>query len=102
MTYVIESGLIEHGNRKLRVRKVKPVSVFLVWSNQKGMWWRADRRGYTQFIDEAGRYALVEAAAIVTGATCDGLLVHKRTDPVTGREYESYDEVMVQAPEATR
>ncbi len=74
---------------------------YLIWSNQKGMWWRDNRRGYTQFIEEAGRYALalVEAVAIVTGATLGGRLVHKRTDPVTGREYESYDEVMVLAPE---
>lgn len=76
------------------------VRQFLIWSNQKGMWWRADRRGYTQFIEEAGRYPVAEAAAIVADATCDGQLVHERTDPVTGRGYESYDEVMVLAPES--
>ena len=71
---------------------------WLVWSNQKGMWWRADHTGYTQFIEEAGRYTRDEAAKIVAQATCDGKLQHHRVDPYTGVEYIGVDEVMVQAP----
>lgn len=73
---------------------------WLVWSNQHGMWWRANQRGYTQRIEEAGRYPREEAEAIVRHATCGGALKHRRTDPVTGTEYVSYDEVMVAAPPA--
>lgn len=76
------------------------IDSYLVWSNQKGMWWRADRRGYTQIIDEAGRYTRAEAEDIVKSATLDGKLKHRRADPVTGVEYVSFDEVMVSAPEA--
>lgn len=74
---------------------------YLVWSNQHGMWWRADRRGYTDIIDEAGRYSRGEAESIVDTATLSGRLTHRRTDPVTGREYSAVDEVMVLAPEST-
>jgi len=74
-------------------------ATYLIWSNQHSMWWRARRSGYTQRIEEAGRYSLGEARDIVRMATCNGQLVHTRTDPVTGVEYQSYDEVMVAAPE---
>jgi hypothetical protein len=72
----------------------------LVWSNQKGMWWRADRSGYTQCIDWAGRYTRAEAEKIVRSATCDWQLKHNLTDPVTGAECVSFDEVIVPAPES--
>ena len=71
---------------------------WLVWSNQRGMWWRPRRSGYTQHITEAGRYDRAEAEQIVKQATCDGALIHMRTDPITGRDYEEHDEVMVLAP----
>jgi hypothetical protein len=73
---------------------------YLVWSNQKGMWWRPNHAGYTQFIEEAGRYLRPEAERIVATATCDGLLTHNRTDPVTGVPYVSFDEALVLAPES--
>lgn len=73
---------------------------WLIWSNQHGMWWRTDERGYTQVIDEAGRYERAEAERIVARATCDGQLTRYRTDPWTGVEYVSVDEVMVLAPES--
>lgn len=76
------------------------MSDFLIWSNEHGMWWRPARRGYTASIEEAGRYARADAEQIVAGATCDGQLVHDRTDPVTGREYKQFNEVVVLAPEA--
>jgi hypothetical protein len=74
---------------------------FLVWSNQHAMWWRPGKSGYTQVIEEAGRYLRAEAEKIVAPATCDGLLRHERTDPVTGAAYVSFDEVLVLAPEST-
>lgn len=73
---------------------------YLVWSNQKGMWWRADRRGYASHIEEAGRYERAEAEAIVADATCDGQLAVRRENPVTGEWYSQLSEVMVLAPEA--
>jgi len=74
---------------------------YLIYSNQKGQWWRLERRGYTQYIEEAGRYPHAEAQAIVRGATVDWQISHYRVDPVTGVEYVSYDEVVVLAPECT-
>ena len=74
--------------------------MFLVWSNQHGMWWRPEQIGYTQIIDEAGRYSRSMAAEIVRDATLDGKLTYRRTDPVTEREYSAVSEVMVLAPES--
>jgi len=34
---------------------------WLVWSHEHGLWWRANNRGYTSSIDEAGRYTLTDA-----------------------------------------
>jgi hypothetical protein len=43
---------------------------YLIWSNEQGAWrGPADKRGYTLFIEEAGRYDLDEARAIVGDAT---------------------------------
>jgi hypothetical protein len=75
------------------------MAAFLVWSNDHRMWWRPGHRGYTEFIDEAGRYARAEAEKIVAGATINGQLTVRRTDPVTGREYSQLSEVLVAAPE---
>lgn len=83
-----------------RLRTGLAVDRWLVWSNQRGMWWRPDQRGYTQFVEEAGRYTRGEAEDIVKTATCDGRLQHHRTDQVTGVEYVSLDEVIVFAPES--
>ena len=71
---------------------------WLVWSNQHGMWWRGGERGYTRYIEEAGRYTHAAAAAIVARATCDGQLQRHREDPYTGVEYIGLDEVMVPSP----
>lgn len=72
---------------------------YLIWSNQHGLWWRAAKRGYTDNIEEAGRYDVAEAKDIVAVATVNGQIKHQRVDPVTGQAYEQYDEVMVLAPE---
>jgi hypothetical protein len=74
--------------------------MFLIWSNQHGTWWRPDERGYTQYIEEAGRYPRDHAERIVARATLDGQLAERRTDPYSGVEYASVDEVMVLAPES--
>ncbi|WIM97812.1 hypothetical protein ACTOB_001366 [Actinoplanes oblitus] len=76
------------------------IDSYLVWSNQKTMWWRPRNSGYTQYIEEAGRYTRAEAEEIVRKATVDGQLKHWRTDPVSGAKYWSFDEVLVAAPEA--
>ena len=76
-------------------------NTFLIWSNQHGAWWRPLRRGYTQIIDEAGRYSAAEAEAIVKQCTLDGKLRYTRRNPYTDEQYECYDEVMVPAPQQT-
>lgn len=78
-----------------------PDALYLIWSNQKGQWWRPNRRGYTTIIEEAGRYSHDDAVHIVHDATVGWKLQHQRTNPVTGEEYVSYDEVLVLAPEST-
>ncbi len=75
---------------------------YVVWSNQRGMWWRQNWSGYTQFLHEAGRYNRTEADLIVSRATAEGQLVRTRVDPVTGREHTYFDEVALLAPEATQ
>lgn len=71
---------------------------YLIWSNQHGAWWAPAERGYTQYIEEAGRYSEQRALAIVADATLDGRLRHtvesRRGEPLT-----VVDEVMVLAPE---
>lgn len=74
--------------------------IWLIWSNQRGMWWRPRERGYTQYIEEAGRYTATDAARIVSHATLNGRLNTTMTDPITGREYLRLDEHAVLAPEA--
>lgn len=72
---------------------------FLVWSNEHRMWWRPNHAGYTEFIDEAGRYGRSYAEEIVARATLDGVLTVRRTNPYTGEEYSQLSEVVVLAPE---
>lgn len=72
---------------------------FLVWSNEHAMWWRGNQRGYTQFIEEAGRYDRAEAEGIVARATLDGRLNLGTRDPVTDLQYDLASEVLVLAPE---
>lgn len=75
--------------------------MFLIWSNQHAQWWRPNKRGYTQWIEEAGRYPQAVAQALVEDATLGGSLRYQRADPVTDRPYEAVDEWMVLAPECT-
>lgn len=72
---------------------------FLVWSNEHHMWWRPNHSGYTEFIEEAGRYGRSYAEEIVSRATLDGVLTLRRTNPYTGDDYSQLSEVVVLAPE---
>lgn len=75
------------------------VAKFLIWSNEHAMWWRANQRGYTQYIEEAGRYDRAEAEHIVSRASVGGRLATRREDPFTGGINLCLPEVMVSAPE---
>lgn len=72
---------------------------YLIWSNQHRMWWRPNKQGYTEYIEEAGRYDREWAERIVSSATLDGALAEAKTNPVTGEVYWRQAEVMVLAPE---
>ena len=41
---------------------------FLVWSNEQRKWWKPNHRGYTLFIEEAGRYSQDAATRICEDA----------------------------------
>lgn len=77
---------------------VDQVTKYLIWSNEHAMWWRGNHRGYTQYIEEAGRYGHAEACAIVRKASLDGQLSQRRQDPMTGKVNLCFPEVMVLAP----
>ena len=39
---------------------------YLVWNFEHGAWWRPGRHGYTDNIEDAGRYSAREAGEIAT------------------------------------
>lgn len=47
-------------------------TTYLVWSNEHGAWWRPGGHGYTQQLDDAGRFTPERAAAIVVDAGYHG------------------------------
>lgn len=72
---------------------------YLIWSNEHSKWWRADGAGYTETLEEAGRYEEHTARKIAKDSTCDGVLAERRIDPVTGRGYSWLSEHAVPAPD---
>jgi hypothetical protein len=42
--------------------------IFLIWSNQKAAWWKPNSCGYTNNIEEAGRYSAEDAIKICNNA----------------------------------
>lgn len=73
---------------------------YLIWSNQHGAWWGPDRRGYTLMVEEAGRYPLDQARAIVRDATLAGQLVVPRASHLGYSNIDTLDEVLLMAPES--
>lgn len=73
--------------------------MYLVWSNQHGMWWRGGWAGYTDVIHEAGRYSGEEAQAIVDKSSAEGRLWERRVNPVTGEGYKWWPDVAIMAPD---
>ena len=39
--------------------------MYLIWTHEHGMWWKPDSLGYTDKVEEAGRYTRKEVATIV-------------------------------------
>jgi len=48
--------------------------MFRLWSNKHGMWWRANARGYTSEVDEAGLYTEERAVRHVVQSAYHGLV----------------------------
>jgi hypothetical protein len=50
------------------------MTIYLLWSNKYGAWWRPDAWGYTERVEEAGRYTESEATSYVIQSAQCGLL----------------------------
>ncbi len=46
---------------------------YVIWSNEHAAWWGPDEVGYTPWVEEAGRYDLPTARAIVAKGALDGI-----------------------------
>jgi hypothetical protein len=44
---------------------------YIIWSNEHQAWWRPKSRGYTRWIEDAGRYDAKEAKAICNSGDMD-------------------------------
>lgn len=42
--------------------------MYLIWSFEHNAWWAPARQGYTEIIEQAGRYTAAEAGEIVTSS----------------------------------
>ena len=51
---------------------------YLIWSFRHGQWWYSDRCGYTDDIEQAGRYNAREAGEIATQSImCDSIAIYE-------------------------
>lgn len=48
--------------------KTAPPTGYWIWSDEHGMWWRPDSRGYTAVLKEAGIYTHMQAKEILSRA----------------------------------
>lgn len=53
-----------------------PRPVYLLWSHKHNAWWRPDGWGYTDNIDDAGRFAERDAVRYVVRSAQCGVLEH--------------------------
>lgn len=62
-------------SKPARSRPPAPVDgvVYLLWSQMRGAWWRTDGLGYTDSIDEAGRFTEAEAVPRVVASAQSGI-----------------------------
>lgn len=52
--------------------------MYLIWSFEHNAWWRENRCGYTEQIDEAGRYDKFATGEIVTSSVlCEECAVYE-------------------------
>ncbi len=63
----------ENGRAVARIKDVAPAPAapaaqYLIWSNERRLWWRPNRCGYTIRIEEAGRYSREDALRICKNA----------------------------------
>jgi len=59
--------------------------MYLIWSFTHGQWWYSDRCGYTDDIEQAGRYNAREAGEIATQSImCDSIAVHEQLARIDG------------------
>ncbi len=67
-----EAGLIPFGTQVFLADLADKIDAnkqpYLVWSNEHGMWWRSDRAGYTEHIEDAGVYTRGHAVQIAQNA----------------------------------
>jgi hypothetical protein len=70
---------------------------WLIWSHEHSAWWKAHSCGYTQHVEEAGRYSLADALRICHDANMHSDWI-KNQSPKSGGNVAP-DELMVPSPE---
>lgn len=52
--------------------------LWVIWSNQHGLWWAGNGASYTDTFEMAGRYSTEDALAIVRNSSVEGrVLIHR-------------------------
>ncbi len=76
---------------------------YIIWSNQHQMWWGPNGVGYTPWLEEAARYTMDGARAIVDRATLKGQLAVNRPSRLSTTAHTvvmTVDEHLMLAPES--